>query len=119
MIDHEKAFQELKNFLSSAPLLAKPKGGESFFLYLVVMKNTKSIFLIKEQYGAQDLVYYINRSFLDAETRYSHLEKLILSLVRASTKFRQYFETHPICVIFNFRIKNVMRKPKMSGRMDK
>ena len=50
---------------------------------------------------------------------YSHLEKLIIALVTASTKLRHNFETHTIYVKTNYPIKNVMRKPYMSGRMEK
>ena len=34
--DHEKAFQELKKYLSSVPLLVKPIDGEPLLLYLLV-----------------------------------------------------------------------------------
>ena len=117
--EHEEAFQELKKYLSSAPLLAKPEEGELLFLYLSVSTNSASAVLVKEQEGVQHPMYYVSKSFLDAETRYSHLEKLILSLVTASIKLRHYFETHPICMKTNYPIKNVMRKPEMSGRMAK
>ena len=100
-------------------MLAKPEKGELLFLYLSVSRNAASAVLVKEQEGVQHPVYYVSKSFLDAETRYSHLEKLILSLVTASIKLRHYFETHLICVKTNYPIKNVMRKPEMSGRMAK
>ncbi|MCG5051290.1 hypothetical protein L2164_21735, partial [Pectobacterium brasiliense] len=69
--------------------------------------------------GQQYPVYYVSKSLLDAETRYSHLEKLILALVMASTKLRHYFETHRIYVKTSYPVKNVLRKPEMSGRMAK
>ncbi|KAL9999326.1 putative ribonuclease H [Helianthus debilis subsp. tardiflorus] len=37
----------------------------------------------------------------------------------ASTKLRHYFETHRIHVKTNYPVKNVLRKPEMSGRMAK
>ena len=37
----------------------------------------------------------------------------------ASTKLRHYFETHRIHVKTNYPVKNVLRKPEISGRMAK
>jgi len=116
---HEAALQELKQYLSSAPLLMKPEDGEALSLYLAVLGNAVSAVLVKDHEGQQYPVYYVSKSLLDAETRYSHLEKLILALVMASTKLRHYFETHRIHIKTNYPIKNVLMKPEMSGRMAK
>ena len=109
----------MKTYLSTPPLLVKPIGTEPLILYLAVSSHTVSAVLVKDLEGDQHPVYYVSKSLLDPETRYSHLEKLILALVMASTKLRHYFETHPIHVKTNYPIKIVMRKPEMSGRMAK
>ena len=98
--EHEKAFQ--------------PIDGKLFLLYLAVSSNAVSAVLATDLNGNQHPIYYVTKSLLDPETRYSHLEKLILALVTASTKLRHYFETHTIHVKTNYPIKNVMRKPEMS-----
>ena len=116
---HEEALQALKGYLFSAPLLMKPEDGEPLSLYLAVSRTTISVVLVKDHEGQQHPVYYVSKSLLDAETRYSHLEKLILALVMASTKLRHYFETHRIHVKTNYPIKSVLRKPELSGRMAK
>ena len=86
--EHEKAFQELKTYLSTPPLLVKPVDAEPLILYLAVSSHTVSAVLVKYLEGDQHPVYYVSKSLLDPETRYSHLEKLILALVMASTKLR-------------------------------
>ena len=111
--------KELRDYLSTAPALMKPLKGESLILYLAVSGNAVSAVLVKDHEGQEHPVYYVSKSLLDAESRYSHLEKLILALIMASTKLRHYFETHPIIVKTNYPIKNVRRKPDMSGRMAK
>ncbi|KAI3783284.1 hypothetical protein L1987_42361 [Smallanthus sonchifolius] len=116
---HEQALQSLKEYLSSAPLLMKPEDGEPLSLYLAVSRSTVSTVLVKDHEGQQHPVYYVSKSLLPAETRYSHLEKLILALIMASTKLRHYFETHAIHVKTNYPIKSVLRKPEMSERMEK
>ncbi|KAJ0947497.1 putative ribonuclease H [Helianthus annuus] len=116
---HENALQALKEYMSSAPALSKPEKGDVLSLYLAVSSTAVSAVLVKDHEGTQYPIYYVSKSLLDAESRYSHLEKLILALIMASTKLRHYFETHTIVVRTNFPIKNVLRKPKMSGRMAK
>ncbi|XP_074277842.1 uncharacterized protein LOC141601454 [Silene latifolia] len=116
--DNEKAYQELKRYLSTPPLLSKPEPGEPLFLY---HRSTKQIgaVLVREQEGSQHPVYYISKSLLPAETMYTSLEKLVLALVTASYKLRPYFESHTISVITNYPLKTIMRKPELSGRMAK
>ncbi|XP_076929983.1 uncharacterized protein LOC143594603 [Bidens hawaiensis] len=55
----------------------------------------------------------------DAETRYSTLEKLVLSLVQTARRLRRYFQGQPIHVLTNFRLQNVLSKPGLSGRLAK
>ncbi|XP_076899519.1 uncharacterized protein LOC143553398 [Bidens hawaiensis] len=116
---HEDALKALKDYLSSAPALMKPIDGEPLSLYLAVSGNAISAVLAKDHEGQQHPVYYVSKSLLNAEVRYSHLEKLILALIMASTKLRHYFETHTIILRTNYPVKNVLRKPELSGRMAK
>ncbi|KAJ0746342.1 putative ribonuclease H [Helianthus annuus] len=97
----------------------KPKNGEILSLYLAVSTKAVSAVLVKDHEGTQHPVYYVSKSLLNAESKYSHLEKLILALIIASTKLHHYFETHLIIVKTNFPIKNALRKPEISGEMAK
>ena len=56
---------------------------------------------------------------LDAETRYSNLEKMVLALVTAKKKLMHYFEYHPVTVITNYPIRQILSKPDLSGRLTK
>ena len=42
--------------------------------------------LVHEEDGKQLPVYYVSKSLLDAETRYSQFEKLVLALVSVARK---------------------------------
>ncbi|XP_074300827.1 uncharacterized protein LOC141632151 [Silene latifolia] len=117
--EHKKAFRELKQYLSTRPLLSKPKQGEPMYLYLSVTEAAVSVVLVREHEGMQKPVYYISKSLLPAETRYTSLEKLILALVTASYKLRPYFESHTISVVSNYPLTTIMRKPELSGIMVK
>ncbi|XP_074289049.1 uncharacterized protein LOC141614191 [Silene latifolia] len=80
LADHEQAFRELKHYLSSPPLLSKPGPGEPLFLYLAVTEVAVSVILVRDQEKEQKPVYYVSKSLLPAETRYTSLEKLVLAL---------------------------------------
>ncbi|CAL9005172.1 unnamed protein product [Prunus brigantina] len=49
----EVAFQNLKTYLTSPPLLSKPIPGEDLYIYLVVSDSAVSSALIREEMGAQ------------------------------------------------------------------
>ena len=61
----------------------------------------------------------MSKALLDAETCYSHLEKLALDLMVAAHKLRPYFQAHPVVVDTSFPIKLVLHKPEVSGRLAK
>ncbi|XP_074304069.1 uncharacterized protein LOC141638561 [Silene latifolia] len=122
--EHEKAFMELKCYLITPPLLAKPEQGlcqqqEPLFLYLSVTEAAVSAVLVKEQEGIYHPVYYISKSLLSTETMYTSFEKLVLALVTTSYKLRPYFESHTIHIVTNYPLKTIMRKPELSERMTK
>ena len=51
------------------------------------------------------LVYYTNKSLLDAETRYPEMEKLALALMVAAWKLRPYIQAHNIVIPTKFPLK--------------
>nr|GEW75995.1 reverse transcriptase domain-containing protein [Tanacetum cinerariifolium] len=53
------------------------------------------------------------------ELNYSPMEKLVLSLVFAEKRLRRYFQAHPITVITDQPIKQVMSRPDVAGRLHK
>ncbi|CAL2266902.1 unnamed protein product [Prunus armeniaca] len=95
----EVAFQSLKAYLTSPPLLSKPVPGEDLFVYLAVSNSAVSSALIREELGAQHPVFYTSKALLDAETRYPKLEKLILALVVSARKLRPYYQAHRVIAI--------------------
>ena len=59
----------------------------------------------------------MNKRLLDAETMYPELEKLTLALMVTSRKLRPYFHGHPIDVLTNYPLRQVLQKPEASGRL--
>ena len=66
----EKAFQDLKRYLSNLPLLSLSKEGENLYLYLAVLTTAVSVALIREEAKKQLPVYYISQAFQGAESNY-------------------------------------------------
>ena len=58
MDECQKAFQDLKAYLATAPLLSPSVLGEELYLYLVVSLHAVSSALIREEGEIQKLVYY-------------------------------------------------------------
>ena len=61
----------------------------------------------------------MSKMLLDAETRYSDLEKMVLALVTAKKKLKHYFESHPVTMVTNYPIRQILSKPNLSGRLTK
>ena len=88
-------------------------------LFLVVSETAVSGVSVREEGAEQFPIYYVSRSLLLAEKRYSPMERLVLALVMASNKLMPYFEAHTIVVRTNLPMKNVMSRPEFTGRMEK
>nr|GEV88570.1 hypothetical protein [Tanacetum cinerariifolium] len=87
----EQAFQELKNKRS-------PDGGPR---------------------GKQTPIRYVSRTLHEAEKNYAPLEKLALCLLHLSRRLRRYFEAHPIKVITDQPVKQILNKPEASEKLAK
>nr|GEY38268.1 reverse transcriptase domain-containing protein [Tanacetum cinerariifolium] len=115
----EQAFQQLKQHLSDLPLLVAPKPQEELIMYLSATHGAISAVLMTERGTAQTSVYFISRALQGPKQNYSLMEKLVLSLVFAAKRLRRYFQAHPITIITDQPIKQVMSHPDVAGRLQK
>ena len=111
----QKAFQDLKAYLTVAPMLSLSIPGEELYLYLALSPHTVSSTLIREEGKIQKPVYYINRALIGVEGRYLMMEKLAFALVTASRKLRHYFQAHVINVLTDHPLKKAMNKLEAVG----
>ena len=81
----ERAFQDLKEYLTRALMLTAPELREDLYMYLSVSKHAVNAVLLRDQ-GVQQPIYYISKTLVNVETRYLPLEKLVLALVHAIRK---------------------------------
>ena len=113
----QKAFNDLKAYLSSPPLLSPSKPGEEFYLYLAVSHAAVSVALVKEEDGSQKPVYFTSRALRGAEERYPQMEKLAFALIVATRKLKPYFQAHTIVVLTDKPLRKAMSSPEAAGRM--
>ena len=84
----EEAFAQLKEYLATPPIMAKPVDGEPLYLYVTVSNTHVNGVLLRDDRGDQKPVFYIRKSLGDAETRYPAMEKLALTVVTTARKLR-------------------------------
>ncbi|KAM2809023.1 hypothetical protein PS2_043825 [Malus domestica] len=114
-----EAFKNLKDYMSKAPLLSKPKVGDTLIIYLSVSALVVSSILIRNDGNVERLVYYTSKALQDAETRYSNIEKLALALVMSARKLCPYFQAYSIIVLTNHPLRQKLQSLDTSGRMIK
>ena len=87
---NKKAFEEIKEYMKSPPVLVPPQQGKPFKLYVLADGQTIGSTLMQEFEGKEQVVFYLSRRLLDLETRYSPIEKLCLCLYFSCTKLWHY-----------------------------
>ncbi|GKV17031.1 hypothetical protein SLEP1_g27587 [Rubroshorea leprosula] len=113
----QQAFDELKQYLASAPLLSKPVDGECLYLYLGVTKEAVSSVLLREENKNQKPICYVSKVLQGAEQNYPIAEKAAFALVYTARKLRAYFQSHQIIVYTGFPLRKILQKPELSGRL--
>ncbi|GKA38003.1 reverse transcriptase domain-containing protein [Tanacetum coccineum] len=115
----EAAFLEMKKLVFEFPTLTTPKKGEILMMYLAAANEAVSTVLLTERDGKKMPIHYVSRSLQGAETNYAPMEKLALALVHAARRLRRYFQAHPIKVITDSPIGQVLNNSGASGRLAK
>ena len=91
MDECQKAFEDLKKYLSSPPLLSPSMPREELYLYIALSQAAVSAALVRDDGGSQRPVYFISKAFRGAEERYPWMEKLAFALITTARKLKPYF----------------------------
>ncbi|XP_065007550.1 uncharacterized protein LOC135638364 [Musa acuminata AAA Group] len=70
-----------------------------------------------EEVAGQLLVYYVSHVLNGLEERYPPIEKLALALVLSAWKLRPYFQAHPVEVITDQPLRQILSKFDVAGRL--
>jgi len=90
--EQEKAFQQLKEVLTSAPVLACPDFTRRFVLQTDASSYGLEAVLIQHQEDGERVIAYASRTLNNAERNYSATELECLAVVWRIRKMRGYLE---------------------------
>uniref|UniRef100_A0A2N9HKT5 Uncharacterized protein n=1 Tax=Fagus sylvatica TaxID=28930 RepID=A0A2N9HKT5_FAGSY len=117
--ESDRAFERLKEYLSSSLLLSSPKEEEPLYIYLAATDKAVSAAIVRDDSGKQRPVYYTSKTMNAAETRYLPLEKSALALFVTSKKLPHYFQAHTMIVLTSLPLKALFKSSDFSSRISK
>ncbi|GKV42235.1 hypothetical protein SLEP1_g49664 [Rubroshorea leprosula] len=79
--EYQVAFDELKSYLSSPPLLSKANDKEILYLYLGISDEAISSVLVREERKQQKPIYYTSSVLHGNEIKYSITKKTALAVI--------------------------------------
>jgi hypothetical protein len=106
--EQREAFNKIKSYLATPPVLRAPQLGKDFKLYISAQNHVIGSVLTQEDRGKEFMVAYLSRRLGDAETRYTPIEKLCLSLYYSCTKIRHYLLTSSCVIVSQYDVINYM-----------
>ncbi|CAN6698561.1 unnamed protein product [Malus baccata var. baccata] len=118
---HQQAFDSIKTYLTSPPVLVPPQRGKPLKLYISASgKSIGSLLAQNNEGGKEQAVYYLSRILTEVETRYSPVERLCLALYFTAIKLRHYMlPCHVHIIAKTDVIKYMLSKPMLAGRIGK
>jgi hypothetical protein len=115
------AFVQLKKVLSTPLVLVAPNEKEPLLLYIAATHQVVSIVLVVERseegkaHGVQRPVYFISEVLSPTKQRYPHYQKLAYSVFTIAHKLRKYFAVHPIILVNEAPLSNILNNPSVTG----
>src|SRR3954471_7602860 len=125
MDEADAALKQLKEILSSAPILAAPESGEPLLIYMAATNRVISIVVVVEwkepgyEHGVQRPVYYVIEVLTESKQRYPHYQKIAYGVFLAYRKLRHYFQEHPITVASKTPLSDIINNSNATGRVAK
>lgn len=115
----DAAFVELKEKLSSAPILASPDYSKAFILQCDASKQGVGAVLSQvNAEGVEVPIAYFSKKLNKAQSNYSVTEQECLAVVLSLKKFRAYIEGQEFQVITDHAsLQWLMRQTDLSGRL--
>jgi hypothetical protein len=121
----EEALGNLKELLTSAPILVPLATGEALLIYVAATTQLVSAAIVVERREeghallVQRPVYFISEVLSETKIRYPQIQKLLYAVILARRKLRHYFESHPMTVVSSFPLGEIIQCREASGRIAK
>ena len=100
--------QTAEEHLGCKPLLSKPIEGEKLYLYLIFSKEVVSTTLVREEEKVQWASLLLKQKALGCRDQVSQSRETSSTLMVTSKKLRPYFHAHPIEVLTNYPLCQVL-----------
>ncbi|KAK1667086.1 hypothetical protein QYE76_055245 [Lolium multiflorum] len=117
----DAAFKELKEMLATTPILASPLEKEPMMLYIAATNRVVSAVVVvdREEEGKtmQSPVYYVSEVLSLSKQNYPHYQKMTYGVFMAAMKLKHYFEEHPMTVVCEAPISDIIGNKDASGRI--
>jgi len=117
--EHQEAFEELKEKITSQPVLSLPRREGKFKVETDASEYAIGGVLSQEQDGKWKPIAFLSRTMQSAERNYEIYDKELLAIVEALTKWRQYLldAKEPFEVWTDHENLKYFREPhKLNGR---
>ncbi|RVW77813.1 Retrovirus-related Pol polyprotein from transposon 297 [Vitis vinifera] len=96
----QRAFERIREYLLSPPVLALPTPSHPLLLYLLVSDVALGCMLAQlDDSGKDRTIYYLSKRMLDYEMRYVMIERYYLALVWATRRLRHYMTEYSVHLI--------------------
>ncbi|GJV78909.1 reverse transcriptase domain-containing protein [Tanacetum coccineum] len=109
----------MKKQMAELPTLIAPIEGESLIMYLSTAGEAVSTVLLAERGNREMPIYFVGRALQSPKVNYTPMEKLILALVNAARRLRRHFQAHPVAVITDQPIRQILSRIENSKRLAK
>jgi hypothetical protein len=121
--EEDTAFAQLKKVLSTPLVLVAPNEKEPLLLYITATYQVVSTVLVVERseegkaHGVQRPAYFPSEVLSPTKQRYPHYQKFAYNVFTTTRKLRQYFAVHPIIVVNEAPLSNILNNPSATGRV--
>ena len=102
-------------------MLSPPNYRHEFLIYMAVSQETIGMVLVQEDEELHDhVIYYLIQNLIDAELRYTHVEKLALATVHVVQHLRIYIPLRQTLVISHINpFQFVLTRKMLGGKYNK
>ncbi|CAL9018139.1 unnamed protein product, partial [Prunus brigantina] len=93
---HQHAFEEIKHYLSSPPVLSLPKRGRPLKSYVFASEVSIGSLLVQDnKKGKEHAVYYLSRTLTEVERMYSAIERYVPQKAIKGQAVVDFLADHP------------------------